>query len=136
MDGKNPYIDQPDIKPPAGDYKINFQPMDVAVEVKPSELGKSPCGYPYSILHIALENGIDIDRACGGVCACATCHVFVTQGYKATNEPTEAEEDALENAPGLRSTSRLACCCVPDGTCDVIVEIPNWNRNLVKEIPH
>ena len=46
--------------------------------------------------------------------------------------------DALgpEEAPGLTSRSRLGCQCVPNGTMDVIVEIPRWNRNAVKEVPH
>jgi len=39
----------------------------------------------------------------------------------------------LDLAPGLHPQSRLACQCVPDGTKSVIVEIPEWNRNLVSE---
>ena len=39
----------------------------------------------------------------------------------------------LDYAPGLKSNSRLACQCVPDGSEDVEVEIPPWNRNEVKE---
>jgi 2Fe-2S ferredoxin len=42
----------------------------------------------------------------------------------------------LENAPGLRPNSRLSCQAVPDGSCDVVVEIPGWNRNLVREPDH
>jgi 2Fe-2S ferredoxin len=49
------------------------------------------------------------------------------------NEATEDEEDMLDMAPGLQPNSRLACQCVPDGTSDVVVEIPDWNRNLVSE---
>ena len=43
-----------------------------------------------SILELALEAGINIEHACGGVCACSTCHVFLESGK---NEVTEAEED-------------------------------------------
>ena len=67
------------------------------------------------------------------MCACATCHVVVKQGLETINEALEEEEDQLEGAPDLKSTSRLACQCVPDGSTDVIVEIPEWNRNLVQE---
>ena len=52
------------------------------------------------------------------------------------HEATEDEEDQLEEAPGLTIQSRLSCQCVPDGTMDLIVEIPSWNRNVVKEAPH
>ena len=71
--------------------------------------------------------------ACGGVCACSTCHVVVKQGLESIPEATDDENDQLDNAPGLTPQSRLACQSVPDGTQDLVVEIPSWNRNLVKE---
>ena len=39
----------------------------------------------------------------------------------------------LDEAPGLELTSRLACQAVPNGTADVVVEIPGWNRNHARE---
>ena len=42
-------------------------------------------------------------------------------------------EDMLDLAPGLEPQSRLACQCVPNGSQSIIVEIPEWNRNLVSE---
>jgi 2Fe-2S ferredoxin len=77
--------------------------------------------------------GVEIDHACGGVCACSTCHVIVREGFETLSEGTEEEDDQLEKAPGLTPKSRLACQAVPDGTKDLVVEIPNWNRNLVRE---
>jgi 2Fe-2S ferredoxin len=41
--------------------------------------------------------------------------------------------DQLDNARGVELESRLSCQCVPDGSRDVVVEIPAWNRNLVRE---
>ena len=50
---------------------------------------------------------------------------------------TDDEEDMLDNAPGLETTSRLSCQAVFPGNDEVvIVEIPEWNRNAVKETPH
>ena len=49
---------------------------------------------------------------------------------------SEEEEDMLDLAPGLTGTSRLACQSVPDGSEDVVVEIPAWNRNLSREGGH
>ena len=74
-----------------------------------------------------------MDHSCGGVCACSTCHIVVRQGIDSCNEATDDEEDMLDLAPGLEPHSRLACQCVPDGSQDIIVEIPEWNRNLVSE---
>lgn len=86
-----------------------------------------------SILEIALDNNVDIDHACGGVCACSTCHVVIREGLNSCNEAEENEEDQLEKAPGLTSQSRLACQTIPNGSQNLVVEIPNWNRNLVRE---
>ncbi len=136
MGGKNPYIAEPEVRLPTKKYRITFQPMNVTVEVDPNTLDEPHNGLKGSILHIADENGLDIDHACGGVCACSTCHVIVREGYNSCNEPNEPEEDMLENAPGIKPTSRLSCQAVPDGSEDLVVEIPGWNRNLVKEPPH
>ena len=133
MGGKNPYITEPDVSAPQQKYRVTFLPMNHTVDVSPQESADSPEGLPGSILDTALRNGIDIDHACGGVCACSTCHVVIREGKETINEATEAEEDMLENAPAVKPTSRLACQAVPDGTGDIIVQIPDWNRNLVKE---
>ena len=90
-------------------------------------------GLPGSILNLALDAGIEMDHSCGGVCACSTCHIIVRQGIDSCNEANEDEEDMLDLAPGLHPNSRLACQCVPDGSKSIIVEIPDWNRNLVSE---
>ena len=133
MGGSNPYIQQPEVNPPTRSYRMTFMPMNVAVEVDPDRIPYDHNGLPGSVLDIALGNGVEIDHACGGVCACSTCHVIVRAGADSANEPIEEELDQLDNAPGLQEHSRLACQCVPDGSVDVVVEIPGWNRNLVQE---
>ncbi len=47
--------------------------------------------------------------ACGGVCACSTCHVYVTRGKELLTEAEEDEEDILDKAFDVRATSRLGC---------------------------
>lgn len=89
-----------------------------------------------NLLEIALEAGIGIEHACGGVCACSTCHVYVESGMNSLTEATEAEEDRVEEAPGLQRNSRLACQCEIVGNGPLTVRVPAWNRNAVKEIPH
>ena len=85
-------------------------------------------------MRAAHAGGIELEGACEGVCACSTCHVILQDEiYDGLPEPSEDEEDMLDMAPGLQPNSRLACQCVPDGTSDVVVEIPDWNRNLVSE---
>ena len=105
----------------------------VQVTVDPDKLPYGVTGLPGSILDIVMGNGVDLEHACGGVCACSTCHVIVKEGLDTCNEGTDDEFDQLDEAPAITLQSRLACQCVPDGTKDIVVEIPALNKNLVKE---
>jgi 2Fe-2S ferredoxin len=133
MAGKNPYIARAAAELPTKKYRLTLLPSGKVVEVDPARIPYGRTGEPGSVLDIALTNGVEIDHACGGVCACSTCHVIVRQGLESCNEATDDELDMLEEARGVTLESRLSCQCVPNGTCDVVVEIPGWNRNLVQE---
>jgi 2Fe-2S ferredoxin len=135
MGGENPYIDQAEVKLPEQPFQITFKAenLEKVIQVDPAKLPERGDGLPGSLLRFALQAGVKIDHACGGVCACSTCHVIVQQGFDSCAEAIEEEEDMLDNAPGLTAESRLACQCVPDGTEDLVVEVPSWNRNLVSE---
>jgi len=111
-------------------YRITFLPQGKVVEVCTGHTGQSGEGLPGSILDIATACGIEIPSACGGYGACGTCHVIVREGLESCSAPSEAEQDVLDQVPGVTLQSRLACQCVPNGTCDIVVEIPRWNRNV------
>jgi 2Fe-2S ferredoxin len=80
-----------------------------------------------SILTAAKKAGAQVGYACGGVCACSTCHVYVKQGFDSLSEQEEKEEDILDKAFDVRSTSRLGCQARVDEE-DVIVEITRESR--------
>lgn len=103
------------------------------VEIDPSNPPSGGIGEPGSVLDIALGSDIDIDHACGGVSACSTCHIVVREGFDSCNESEDAEEDQLDKAPGVTIQSRLACQCIANGKKNLVVEVPNWNRNRVRE---
>jgi 2Fe-2S ferredoxin len=140
MAGTNPYIKLADAKLPETTYRMTFRIPESGeervIEVDPERLPYGRTGRPGSILDIALGHHIEIEHTCGGVNACSTCHSIVRQGLASCNEASDDELDQLEEAPGLTIQSRLSCQCIPDGTMDVVVEIPAWNRNAVKETPH
>ena len=62
-----------------------------------------------SILDICEEAEYELEHACGGFCACSTCHVIVDKGMELLTEMDEDEEDRLDMAEGLTLTSRLGC---------------------------
>ena len=134
--GRNPFIDEEAPPPPAKAYTLTVKTPEGEehqIAVDPNNLPEAHEGYTGALLSLMLENGIEIDHTCGGVCACSTCHVYVRQGFDSAPEPIEEEEDQLDFAPGVDDESRLACQCVPDGSVDVVVEIPSRNRNEVSE---
>ncbi|WP_420404337.1 ferredoxin family 2Fe-2S iron-sulfur cluster binding protein [Nisaea sp.] len=68
----------------------------------------APLGY--TLLQIARENDVDIEGACEGCLACATCHVHVAaEWYDKLPAPSDDEEDMLDLAFNLSDTSRLGC---------------------------
>ena len=89
-----------------------------------------------SILEVALRNEFGLDHACGGVCACSTCHVRIETGADCLSESSEDEEDQLDTARDLGLNSRLGCQArierIPQGGV-LEVRIPEWNVNLVRE---
>jgi 2Fe-2S ferredoxin len=135
MGGSNPYIEKSEVELPTKPYTVTFHTPErtVQVTVDPDKLPYGVTGLPGSILDIVMGNGVDLEHACGGVCACSTCHVIVKEGLDTCNEGTDDEFDQLDEAPAITLQSRLACQCVPDGTKDIVVEIPALNKNLVKE---
>jgi 2Fe-2S ferredoxin len=111
--------------------KVTFANLNKTVEFESGKLPYDEHGKPESILDVAMNAGVQLEHACGGVCACTTCHVIVKQGDGNLSDAEEDELDRLDFAPGLTPHSRLACQAVVKG--DVTVEIPSWNRNYVSE---
>ena len=137
MAGVNPYIEKLEVIKARQPFKVIFVDEETGqrteVPVDPATFPFGHIGQDGSLLDIATEAGVEINHACGGVCACSTCHVYVQQGLESCSKATEDEEDMLDEAPGLSTDSRLSCQCVPNGTQDLLVVIPKWNRNAVTE---
>lgn len=110
---------------------MTFANLGRTVEFEPGKLPYDEHGEPESILDVAINFGIQLEHACGGKCACTTCHVIVKAGDDNLSPAKEDELDRLDMAPGLTLHSRLGCQAVVTG--DVTVEIPSWNRNYVSE---
>ncbi len=111
--------------------KVTFINPDKTVEFESGKLPYDDHGKPESLLDVAIHFGIQLEHACGGKCACTTCHVIVKTGDNNLSPAEDDELDRIEMAPGLTLHSRLGCQAVVTG--DVTVEIPSWNINYVSE---
>ncbi|MGI4815038.1 MAG: 2Fe-2S iron-sulfur cluster-binding protein [Janthinobacterium lividum] len=64
-----------------------------------------------SVMSVAQNNNIPgIDGDCGGLCACATCHVYVDPAWtEIVGGRGEQEDSMLTFSPILQDNSRLSC---------------------------
>ncbi|PHH60931.1 hypothetical protein CDD81_1042 [Ophiocordyceps australis] len=86
-----------------------------------------------NLLDIAQANDLEMEGACGGSCACSTCHVIVVDDkfYDKMPEPDDDENDMLDLAFGLTETSRLGCQVKMTKELDgLVVKLPSMTRNL------
>ena len=106
--------------------KITFIGRDGARQ----EIGDAPEGW--TLLQICRSYDVDIEGACEGNMACATCHVVVEDGwYDKLDPPSGDEEDMLDLAYGLTETSRLGCQIKLTPALDgLIVRLPDTGENF------
>ena len=63
-----------------------------------------------TIMEIVRDAGIDIEAACGGCCACATCHCYLNEEWlDKLNKADDDEESMLDQAYDVKKNSRLSC---------------------------
>ena len=86
-----------------------------------------------SVLEIGQRNGVELEGACGGSCACSTCHVIVDEKWFGRLGPvSDEEEDMLDLAFGLTLTSRLGCQIRMTEALDGLeVRLPAATRNMM-----
>ena len=90
-------------------------------------------GMAHSLIHLSSSTDSSRTGACGGSCACSTCHVIVTDEsyYDKMPEPEDDENDMLDLAFGLTETSRLGCQVKMTKELDgLTVQLPSMTRNM------
>jgi len=104
---------------------------ETTVEFEQGKLEYQHHGLPESFLDVAMNFGISLEHACGGSCACTTCHLIIRKGKQNLSEEQDNELDRLDTAWDLTTSSRLGCQAVIKG--DVVAEFPLYTRNYVQE---
>ena len=105
----------------------NNKTVHQTIEFAAGELAYRGEGYRESLLDVALNHGVSLRHACGGLCACVTCHVIVEEGDERLSPMQPDEEDRLYRVPNYTLHSRLACRAIVRG--DVTVRIPAADPN-------
>ena len=113
--------------------EVTFLPEGKTVQFEHGKLPYQHHGEPQSLLDVAINYGITLDHACGGNCACTTCHIWIKEGADSLSELKDDEADRLDMAADLQLNSRLGCQARILKPGKVVVEIPAWNRNYVSE---
>ena len=101
------------------------------VEFEHGKLEYQHHGLPESFLDVAMNHDIPLEHACGGSCACTTCHLIIREGMQNLSDMEENEADRLDTAWDLTTSSRLGCQAIIKG--DVVAEFPMYTRNYVQE---
>src|ERR1700735_2836148 len=109
--------------------QVTFLPEGKTVEFDHDKLPYKDHGKELSLLDVALNYGVRLDHACGGNCACTTCHVWVKEGAENLSEMEDDEADRLDMAADLQLNSRLGCQVTGTQPGKNLVEISAWSRN-------
>lgn len=84
-----------------------------------------------TLLEIALKNDIELHHNCGGVCACTTCHLYITEGMEYIDELSDREEDFIDRAVNPRLNSRLGCqSLLLEGKGSIKIMLPDQTQFL------
>jgi 2Fe-2S ferredoxin len=118
--------------PPEKLVRVTFQPEGRVVEFEFGTLPYERHGKPMSFLDVAENFDVFLDHACGGVCACTTCHLWIKDQTGITGADDD-EIDRMDMAADQQLDSRLGCQAVITKPGNYVVEIPKWNRNYVSE---
>ena len=81
-----------------------------------------------SIMEGAVQNNIPgIEAACGGACACATCHVYIDdKWFNKLSKKEDTEQDMLDVAFEPNKFSRLSCQITATDDLDgLVVKLPS-----------
>lgn len=69
---------------------------------------EAPTDMNLNLMEVLKGSGLDIKGTCGGMALCSTCHIYILSDHQ-LNEPTDSEEEMLDQAFDVEDNSRLGC---------------------------
>ena len=77
-------------------------------EDNPHEL-EAPTDMNMNLMELCKAYELPVEGTCGGMALCSTCHCYIQTEDIDLPEPTEDEEDMLDQAFFVEDNSRLGC---------------------------
>lgn len=68
----------------------------------------APTDMNMNLMEVCKAHELPVEGTCGGMALCASCHVYVNSDHE-LKEPTDDEEDMLDQAFFVEDNSRLGC---------------------------
>lgn len=69
---------------------------------------EAPTDMNMNLMEVCKSYELPVEGTCGGMAMCASCHCYVESGHE-LNDPSEDEEDMLDQAFFVENNSRLGC---------------------------
>lgn len=88
------------------------RPAAVRITVVDRAGEEHACNFPAggSLMEALRDGNFDVAAICGGMCSCATCHVYVAEEWAGRLPPREDDEqDLVSELEHCRESSRLSC---------------------------
>ena len=83
---------------------------NIVVKDRKGNISKISADTGMTLMEIIRDAGMDIEAACGGCCACATCHIYIDEKWLSNlKEKDDDEESMLDQVFDVRENSRLGC---------------------------
>jgi 2Fe-2S ferredoxin len=93
--------------------------MKIKVTDRTGEIHNLDAIEGWRVMEIIRDHGLAIKAECGGACACATCHVYVSADWVDQLPAAGDEEiDMLDSALAVEENSRLSCQIIFNHTLD------------------
>lgn len=110
----------------------NAETVDIIWESSDGTRTTTPAPIGSSLLEVAHSCNVPLEGACEGSIACSTCHVILEPNlFNSLEEASEEEDDMLDMAFGLTTTSRLGCQVIVDKSMEnTIIKLPSATRNF------
>jgi ferredoxin-2, mitochondrial len=69
---------------------------------------EAPTDMSLNMMEVCKASDLPVEGTCGGMALCASCHMYVESEH-ILREPSEDEEDMLDQAFFVEDNSRLGC---------------------------